>query len=151
MIAGGTPTKPSLGVGHVRVRALLETDPVDRDRRPGRHVEGPLRNNGRLSGCENAAASASLRVLAHLGRRRIAIHREIGMVGLAADVADRKHQIFRKLALHRKVPYLDGGRGQVRIEPGGLIDRTRRRYPWAARGRKLDILLQRKQRKESVR
>src|SRR5206468_12035930 len=94
--------------------------------------------------------SASLRVLAHLHWRGIAIHREIGVVGLAADVADRKHQVFGKLAFHRQVPYLDSGREHVRIETGGLIDRAGCRYPWAARRRQRNTLLQRKDRKESV-
>ena len=99
---------------------------------------------------ENAAASASLRILTYLGRGRIGVRGEIGVVGLAADVADRKHQVFGKLAFHRQVPYLDSGREHVRIETGGLIDRAGCRYPWAARRRQRNILLQRKDRKESV-
>src|SRR2546426_344815 len=97
---------------------------VDNDWWSGRYVQGSLRNRGRLSGWENPAASASLRVLAHFGRDRIGIHIEIGVVGLAAGVADLKHQISGKLAFHRKVPHLDRGREQVRIETGGLINRA---------------------------
>src|SRR5256885_11794399 len=150
VIAGGTLTKPGLGVRHIGVRALLERDSVDDYRRPGRHVGGSLRNNGRLSGWMHVAASASLRVLAHLGRGRIGIHCEIGVAGLAADGAHRKHPIFGKLAFHRQVPYLDGRGEHVRIETGGLINRARCRYPWAARRRERGILLERKEREEPV-
>src|SRR5207247_4211691 len=90
---------------------LGESDAVDDDRGPGRHVGSPLRNNGRLS-WENAAASASLLVLAHFGRGRIGIHREIGVVRLAADIANLKQQVSGKLAVHRQVPYLDAGGGK---------------------------------------
>src|SRR2546427_5157298 len=72
MIAGGTLTKPCpLAVRHIRVRALEKCDAVDHDRRPGRYVQGPLRNRGRLIGGKNPPTSASLRVLAHLRRDRI--------------------------------------------------------------------------------
>src|SRR5436309_10394545 len=131
MIAGGPPTKPGLGVGHVRIRA-----------RSWRHIKSALRH--RVPGCQecwigwqsqNASASASPWVLTRHGRGRIAIQRGIGVVGLAADVADRKYQVFGKLALHGKVPYLDSRGEHVRIETGGLINRAGLRDPWAARGR----------------
>src|ERR1051326_787806 len=136
MIAGGTPTKPGLGVGDVRVRTLLVSNAVDHHRRFGGHVQGSLRNNGRLVGCENAAAPASLRVLAYLGRKRIGVRSGIGVVGLAADIADRKYQVSSELAIHGKVPYLDSRGGDVRIETRGLINRAGRRDARAARDRK---------------
>src|SRR5882672_60345 len=140
MVAGGAQIEPRNAVGHKGVRA-----------RPRRHVGRALRHNLPLVGWQNAAAEASLRVRAHLGRSRIGIHRDVCVVGLAAHIAHLKHEVFGELAFHRKAPFLHGGREHVRIETSGLISRAWLRYRWAASGREGDILLEWKVRKEPVR
>src|SRR6266849_5944332 len=140
MVAGGAQIEPRNAVGHKGVRA-----------RPRRHVGRALRYNLPLAGWENAAADASLRVRAHLGRGRIAIHSDIGVVGLTTHIAHLKHEVFGDLAFHRKAPLLDGGREHVRIETRGLINRAGLRYGRAASGREEGIFLEWKLRKPPVR
>src|SRR6266568_8229246 len=121
MVAGGAQIEPRNAVGHKGVRAS-----------PRRHVGRALWHSFSLADWENAAAGASLRLRAHLGRSRIGIHREACVVGLAAHIAHLKHEVFGDLAFHRKAPFLDGGREHARIETSGLISRARLRYRWAA-------------------
>ena len=75
------------------------------------------------------------------------------MVGLAAHIAHRNHEVSGDLALHRKAPFLDGGREHGWIEAGGLINRAGgrpQRRLRVASGREGGILLERKVRKPPV-
>src|SRR5262249_52436065 len=96
------------------------------------------------SACRRTAADASLRVLAHERERRVGIYRKRSVVGLAADITHRKHEIPRDPTLDRQAPLLVCGREQDRINATGSIDRARVRYRWPARRRKRYVLLQRK-------
>src|SRR5262249_34663504 len=82
-----------------------------------------------------SAAQASLRLVAHLGRRSVRVHGEIGVIRLAAHIAHLKHEILGELAFHCKAPLLDGGREHVRINGCRLIDRAWLRYPGSTSGR----------------
>src|SRR5215467_9539864 len=131
MVAAGALIDPGDAVAHIRVRA-----------RPRWHVRCALRhpdslcggNRGASRGC--AAADASLRIRAHLGRGCISILTEWSVVRLAAHVGHLKHEVVGELALHRKTPLLMGWREQVGIDSAGCIDRARLRYPGGTSGRK---------------
>src|SRR5207237_5512720 len=95
MVAAGALTEPRNTGGHIGVRA-----------RPRRHVEralwhqAPLTDRERLACLGSAAANASLRVLAYLGRSGVGIRREVRVVRLAAYIAHLEHHVFGELALH---------------------------------------------------
>src|SRR5262245_47871498 len=125
MVAAGTFIEPRHAVTNIGVRSRRRW----MVQRALRH-HGPLTDRNRGATRRRAAANASLRVLAHLWKGRIGIHRERSVVGLAADVANRKHEIFRDPAVHRQAPLLVSGCEQVWIDTGGGIDRARLRLRW---------------------
>src|ERR1700694_875440 len=123
MVAAGALIEPLNAAADIGVRSgrrrvvrgtLWHPDPlIDWDRVAAR-------------GC--AAADASLRIRAHLGRGRIAVLAERSVVGLAAYVANRKHDVLGDLAFYRETPLLDGGCHQVWIDSAGAIDRAEGRH-----------------------
>src|SRR5262249_34456703 len=140
-------TPPRNAGRHIDVRA-----------RPRRQVERTLLHHGllterdRLACLGRSAATASLRVLAHDWRGAIAIHRDVRVVGLAANIAHLEHHVLGDLALHRQAPLLDGGCAEVGINACRRIDRTgwRWRCPHGtASGRERDSPLEWDQFKES--
>src|SRR3977135_1077369 len=117
MVAAGTLIEPGNAVAYVCVRT-----------RPGRHVRRALRHPAPLGDGDRGAsrgrttADASLRILANLGRSRVGVLAERSVIGLAADIAHRKHDVSRELAFYRKAPLLVSGREQVWIDTGRGID-----------------------------
>src|SRR5262249_32958248 len=91
-----------------------------------------------------ASADASLRVLAYERERRVGIYRKRSVVGLAADITQRKHEILRDPPLYGQAPLLVRGREQDRINTPRSIGRAGLRYRWPACGRERYVLLQRK-------
>jgi hypothetical protein len=136
VVAGRALVDPGKRIGNVGIRALRQCDAVHLDGRQGRHVVGPLRHDGRLTGGIHASADTSLRVLADLGRVEVGILTERGVISLAAHIAHRKHQVPGELSLHRESPFLDGRCEHVGIDAGGLKDRAGKTLRRTASGRR---------------
>src|ERR1700680_1305671 len=110
MVAAGTLIEPLNAVADKRIRT-----------RSRRHVRRTLWHVNSLCHWDGvavrpcAAANASLRIRAQQGIGCIGVLAKRRVIGLAADIGHRQHQVASELALYREAPLLVSGREQVGV------------------------------------
>src|SRR2546427_7063261 len=146
MVACGTLIEPLSAATDIGVRARRRWM-IQRALR----YQDPLTDGNRVAIRSSAAADASLRLLTYDRIGRVGIQSERSVVGLAPDIAHRKHDVSCDSTFDRQAPLLAGGCAQDGIETAGPIDPAGwrcRRPGSAARGWKRGVLLNRRNESE---